>query len=69
MKLSAILTKENNIFVAFCPELNITSQGYDEKKAISNLKEAVKLFLEDEDSKKIIKNIYPAKTYSLEITA
>lgn len=69
MKLSAIITKENNIFVALCPELNIASQGDNEKEAIINLKEAVELFLEDEDSKEVIKNIYPAKMYSLEITA
>ncbi|MCK9292469.1 MAG: type II toxin-antitoxin system HicB family antitoxin [archaeon] len=69
MKLSAIITKENNLFVALCPELNIASQGDNEKEALLNLKEAVELFLEDEDSKEVIKNIYPAKMFSLEITA
>ncbi|MFT4304946.1 MAG: type II toxin-antitoxin system HicB family antitoxin [Candidatus Woesearchaeota archaeon] len=69
MKLSAIITKESNIFVALCPELNIVSQGDNEKEAITNLKEAVELFLEDKDSKEVIKNIYPAKMCSLEITA
>jgi predicted RNase H-like HicB family nuclease len=69
MKLSAIITKEDKIFVAQCPELNIASQGNNEKEAISNLKEAIELFLEDDDAKEVIKNIYPAKIYSINISA
>ncbi len=69
MKLSAIITKEDKIYVAYCLELNVVSQGTNEKRALANLKEAVELFLEDEDVKKVIKNIFPAKMYSLEIPA
>jgi predicted RNase H-like HicB family nuclease len=69
MKLSAIITKEDNIFVAQCPELNIASQGDNENEAILNLKEAIELFLEDEDAKEVIKNIYPAKMCSIEVSA
>ncbi|NCP78939.1 type II toxin-antitoxin system HicB family antitoxin [archaeon] len=69
MKFSAIITKEDKIFVALCPELNVVSQGDDENNALENLKEAVSLFLEDEDVKEVIKNIFPAKLYSIEIPA
>jgi len=69
MKFSAIITKEDKIFVALCPELNVVSQGDDENNALENLKEAVSLFLEDEDVKEVIKNIFPAKLYSIEILA
>lgn len=69
MKLSAIVTKENQWFVAICPELNVVSQGKTTKEALSNLKEAIELYLEDEDVKKVIKNIHPAKIYSLKIPA
>ncbi len=35
------------VFVAFCLELDITSQGTSEDEAYANLREAVELFLED----------------------
>jgi len=69
MKFSAIITKEDKIFVALCPELNVVSQGNDENNTLENLKEAVSLFIEDEDVKEVIKNIFPAKLYSIEILA
>lgn len=45
---SAIITKEENWFVSYCPELGVASQGKTKKAALSNLKEAVELFLEDD---------------------
>ena len=48
-QFSSIITKENDIYVATCPELNIASQGKSIEEAISNLKEALVLYLEDED--------------------
>jgi predicted RNase H-like HicB family nuclease len=69
MKLSAIVTKEDKLYVALCPELNVASQGTTESEAVANLKEAVELFLEDDDAKDVIKNIHPAKMYSMEIPA
>ena len=44
--LTAILTKEDDMFVAFCPELDIASQGKSVEEAKSNLAEAVELFFE-----------------------
>jgi predicted RNase H-like HicB family nuclease len=45
-KFTAVITKEEDIFVAFCPELDIASQGYTIEEAKKNLKEAVSLFFE-----------------------
>jgi predicted RNase H-like HicB family nuclease len=43
--------------VASCPELGVASQGKTVEKAIDNLKEAIELYLEDEDA------IVPASDY------
>lgn len=43
---TAIIERENDGYVALCPELDIASQGADVGEARSNLKEAVELFLE-----------------------
>jgi len=36
--------------VAWCPELDIASQGESVEDALNNLKEAVELYLEDDDA-------------------
>ena len=46
MKLTAILHKEDDMYVALCPELDIASQGQTIEEAKENLKEAVSLFFE-----------------------
>lgn len=48
-KFSATIHKEENCYVSWCPELDIASQGKTVEEAIGNLKEAVELYLEDED--------------------
>jgi predicted RNase H-like HicB family nuclease len=45
-KYSAVITKEDDMFVSFCPELDIVSQGFTVEEANNNLKEAVELFIE-----------------------
>lgn len=50
-KLSAVITQEGDIFVSLCPELDIASQGKTVEEALGNLKEAVELYLEDEDAR------------------
>ncbi len=47
--LSAVLHKEGDWYVSLCPELDVASQGRTVEEAIANLKEAVALYLEDED--------------------
>jgi predicted RNase H-like HicB family nuclease len=41
--------KEEKHFVALCLNVEVSSFGEDEKEALSNLKEAVELYFEDED--------------------
>lgn len=43
---TAIIEKEDNMYVALCPELDIASQGDSVEEARQNLKEAIELFLE-----------------------
>ncbi len=45
-KLTALLYKEEDMYVALCPELDIASQGYTIEEAKENLKEALSLFFE-----------------------
>ena len=49
-QFSTIITKENHLYVAHCPELDIASQGESIDEAIQNLKEAIELYHEDEDT-------------------
>jgi predicted RNase H-like HicB family nuclease len=44
---TAVLHKENGIYVADCPEVGTVSQGSSIEEAISNLKEATELYLEE----------------------
>ncbi|HKQ54075.1 MAG TPA: type II toxin-antitoxin system HicB family antitoxin [Pyrinomonadaceae bacterium] len=44
--LTATIWREDDGYVALCPELDIASQGDSVEEARSNLKEAVELFFE-----------------------
>jgi predicted RNase H-like HicB family nuclease len=44
---TAILHKEDDLYVAECPEVGTVSQGYTIEEAIANLKEATQLYLEE----------------------
>ena len=48
LELPAVVTKEENWFVAVCPTNNIVSQGKTVEEALANLKEALELFYEEE---------------------
>ena len=45
-RLSALITKEGEWYIARCPELDVTSQGKTLEEAKDNLKEAVELYIE-----------------------
>ena len=45
--LTAVLYKEDDIYVAECPEVGTVSQGENIEEAITNLKEATQLYLEE----------------------
>ncbi|GAB6286530.1 MAG: hypothetical protein STSR0009_27310 [Methanoregula sp.] len=44
---TAVLHKEDDVYVAECPEVGTVSQGSTVKEAVSNLKEATELYLEE----------------------
>jgi len=44
---TAIIQKEEDMYVARCAELGTTSQGSSVKEALINLKEATELYLEE----------------------
>ncbi len=45
--LTAVLYREEELYVAECPEVGTVSQGYTVEEAIANLKEATELYLEE----------------------
>ncbi len=45
--LTAVIHKEDNLYVAQCPEIGTVSQGKTVEEAVANLKEATELYLEE----------------------
>lgn len=45
--LSAVIMKEDGIYVARCPEVGTVSQGRTVKTALKNLREATGLYLDE----------------------
>ena len=44
---TAIIEKEDDTYVALCPELDVASQGATVEEAKNNLKEAIELLIEN----------------------
>jgi predicted RNase H-like HicB family nuclease len=57
-QLTAIIHKEDDIYVSLCPELDIASQGANIEEAKDNLKEAVELFFECASKEEINQRYY-----------
>ncbi|MEK6859831.1 MAG: type II toxin-antitoxin system HicB family antitoxin [Nanoarchaeota archaeon] len=47
VQLNAILIKEEDMYIAKCPEVGTISQGHSIEEALENLKEATELYLEE----------------------
>jgi predicted RNase H-like HicB family nuclease len=45
-QFTAVIEREDDVFVALCPELDIASQGGTVEEARANLVEAIELFFE-----------------------
>ena len=52
-KLTVVIEKEDDWYVATCPELNVASQGRTFDEAEAMVQEAVELLLEDADEDEI----------------
>jgi len=61
-QFSAILERDEDWFVAFCPELDIASQGETLEDARSNLVEAIELFFEVASPSEIQARLHPDYT-------
>ena len=56
--LTAVLEKEDDDYVALCPEIDVASQGHTVEEAMANLKEAVTLFMECASKKEIQERLH-----------
>jgi len=54
---TAVLHKEEDMYVAECPEIGTVSQGATIEEAVANLKEATELYLEEFPLKKKEKSL------------
>lgn len=57
-RLTAIIEREDDAFVALCPELDIASQGDTVESARKNLIEALELFFESADPTEIARRLH-----------
>lgn len=51
LDFSSVVTQEGKWYVATSPELGVTSQGKNFEAALENLREAIELYLEDDEAK------------------
>ncbi|HDL90188.1 MAG TPA: type II toxin-antitoxin system HicB family antitoxin [Thermodesulforhabdus norvegica] len=54
---TAVLHKEEDMYVAECPEVGTASQGDTIEEAINNLKEATELYLDEFPLKEVVKTL------------
>jgi predicted RNase H-like HicB family nuclease len=52
LELSAVVRREDGVYVALYPEFDVASQGKSVEEALLNLKEALELYLEGGDVEK-----------------
>ena len=57
-RLTAIIEREDDGFVALCPEVDVVSQGSSIEEARSNLVEALTLFFEVADDDEISRRMH-----------
>ncbi len=57
IELTAVIEKEDNVYISLCPELDIASQGKTQEEAKSNLIEALELFYETASENEISKQL------------
>jgi predicted RNase H-like HicB family nuclease len=54
-RLTAIIEREDEAFVALCPELDVASEGKTIEEARANLVEALSLFFETADPSEVVR--------------
>ncbi|MCF7810008.1 type II toxin-antitoxin system HicB family antitoxin [bacterium] len=58
-----IVFRENNTYIAYCPELDVSSCGEDVEHSKEMLKTAVRLFLEEADKMGTLESILEEANY------
>lgn len=58
IKITVVVQKEENWYVAKCLENNVVSQGKTIEEALDNLREAVSLYYEDESPNLTEKQVF-----------
>ncbi len=53
-KLKCAVEREDDLYVSYCDDLNIASQGENVDEAMKNLVEAIEMFFEDASSTEIL---------------
>ena len=59
-QFSVIIEKDGKWFSSLCPELEVASQGKTVEEALANLREAVELYLEDDEVRYKLRETPPA---------
>ncbi|RLG31739.1 type II toxin-antitoxin system HicB family antitoxin [Methanosarcinales archaeon] len=67
--LTAIMWSEEDVYVSKCPELGVASCGDTLEEALSNLKEAVELYLDNARELGLITDVETALTSSHKFTS
>ena len=57
IELTAVIEKEDNVYISLCPELDIASQGETPEDAKSNLIEALELSYDTASENEISKRL------------
>ncbi len=57
-QLTAIIEREDDMYVALCSELDIASQGRTVEAARTNLIEALELFFESADATEVARRLH-----------
>jgi predicted RNase H-like HicB family nuclease len=57
-QMTAVLSREDDGYVAFCPDLDIASQGATDEEARTNLVEALTLFFETASSSEVARRLH-----------
>lgn len=57
-QLTAIIEREGDGYVSFCPEIDVASQGTSVQEASANLREAVELFFETASPEEVARRLH-----------
>ena len=57
-QLTAVIEREDDVYVALCPEVDIASQGDTVESAKKNLVEALELFFESADPSEVSRRLH-----------